>query len=344
MTKDYETFLDEIVDTFGEDVLTKNEATEVISTGSISLDASLGVGGIPCGKVTEVFGPEGSGKSTLAVTISDNAISMGKKVLYIDVENLLDNYVVEGMLGHKPTEENLLIIHPDTAEDALSIAEKGIERGFGLIVLDSIAALAPSEEKEKELDEASMTLTPRLIAKFLRRNIHGISSNKVAFLCINQVRDTIGTYVKTYSTPGGHALKHFSAVRISLSKGQDITQGSGDTKKVVGINVNFTVKKNKLAPPFRTYMIPIVFGEGIDFYKDFINFARMLGVIKQSGPYYKFEEDTLGKGMNETVEYLKNQKLVLDKIKEKVYNIVSKTKEDEISSEENQTEVIEENE
>jgi recombination protein RecA len=318
MTKD---FLQDILDEFGEGVLSQEDAENlnVFSTGSLSLDASIGIGGIPRGKVTEIFGPEGTGKTTIAATISKNAIEEGSKVLYIDVENLLDNYIVDEMLGVKLPKDKLIILHPDTAEDAFQIAEMGIaNKEFGLIILDSVGALAPRVEKEKEMGDRQMGLTPQLVTKFLRRNIHDINRNKVAFVFINQVRDNVSSmFAKAYSTPGGHALKHFSAVRISLARGEEITQN----KSIIGINVKFTIKKNKLAPPFRSYIIPLKFGEGLDFYRDFINFSKMLGVIKQGGPFYKFDDEIIGKGFDDTSEKLKNDKLLLDKIRERVYNM-----------------------
>jgi recombination protein RecA len=320
MSKD---FVQDILDEFGEGVLSQEDAKNLntFSTGSLSLDSSIGVGGIPRGKVTEIFGPEGTGKTTIALNIAKNAIEEGSKVLYIDVENLLDNYLVEGILGMKLPEESLLILHPDTAEDAFTIGEMGINsKEFGLIVLDSVGALAPKVEKEKEMGDRQMGLTPQLLTKFLRRNIHNINQNKVAFVFINQVRDKISLMAKGYDTPGGHALKHFSAVRISLSRGEEITQN----KTTIGINVKFTIKKNKLAPPFRSYIIPLKFGQGLDFYRDFINFSKNLGVIKQGGPFYKFNDETLGKGFDDTVEHLKNNKETLDKIKEACYNMSSK--------------------
>ncbi len=321
MTKD---FIQEIMDEFGESVFSKEDAANlnVISTGSLSLDASIGVGGIPMGKITEIFGSEGTGKTTIAVTLSKNAINKGLRVLYLDVEHLLDNYIVDELIGVNLPKEKMIILHPDTAEDAFKIAEMGINsKEFGLVILDSVGALAPIVEKEKEVDEKQMGLLPQLVTKFLRRNVHAINENKVAFVFINQVRDNVGSmFAKAYSTPGGHALKHFAAVRISLSKGAEIKQGDS----IVGISINFTIKKNKLAAPSRSYIIPLIFGEGLDYYKDFISFSKMLGVIKQGGPFYKFEDKVIGKGFDETVSNLKKDKPTLDKITQICYNILSK--------------------
>lgn len=321
MTKD---FIKDILEEFGENVLSKEDAgnLNVISTGSLSLDSCIGVGGIPMGKVTEIFGAEGTGKTTIAVTIAKNAIESGNRVLYIDVENLLDNFIVEGILGHRLPEDKMIILHPDTAEDAFKIAEMGISsKEFGLIVLDSVGALAPKVEKEKEMDDKQMGLLPQLVTKFLRRNIHDINQNKVAFVFINQVRDNVGSmFAKAYSTPGGHALKHFAAVRISLTRSKEITKGD----IIIGITVQFTIKKNKLSPPFRSYIMPLIFGEGIDFYKDFLSFSKNLGVVQQGGPFYKFNNTVIGKGFEETVNNLKNDKVTLDAIRKMCYNILSK--------------------
>jgi recombination protein RecA len=327
MTKIIEnkSFLELIEDEFGEDVFGRDLAGEFIPTGSLSLDMSIGPGGIPVGRFTEIYGSEGSGKTTIALSIARNAIKMGKKVLYIDVENMLDVNLVHGILGENLEMNMFVLLQPNTAEDALSIIEKGIESGeFGLIVLDSIGALAPGVEKEKELDELQMGTTPKLLAKFFRRSSYILRTlNKTAVLLINQVRDNIGSYSKSFSVPGGHALKHFCSLIISLTKGQEIKQDN----VAVGITTSFVIKKNKLSSPFRGYEIPIIFGEGIATYKDFINFSESIGVLKKSGGHYKFGEEQLGNGVAKTIVYLKEHPELLDTIRQVCYNAVNSTKD-----------------
>ena len=167
-----------------------------------------------------------------------------------------------------------------------------------------------------------MGLVPRLVSKFIRRTAYPMAKNKVAVVVINQVRDLVGSYIKGYGTPGGHALKHAAAVRISINKGKQITQG----KEVVGILSQFVIKKNKVAPPFRGYFLPIIFGKGIDFYADAIGFCEMLGVIKKSGSYYSFEDEKLGQGVLNASKYLEEHQDTLDKLKLRVYNVIDTKK------------------
>jgi recombination protein RecA len=343
MPKDaYHTFLDNIKDKYGEEIIvaTEPEKVEAIPTGAVSLDASIGIGGIPRGKITEIFGAESSGKTTLALSICKNAVNQDLKVLYIDVENMIDYSYAYTLVGQKLDPEHFIILQPDTAEDAFSMAEDGIDSGqFGLVVFDSIGALAPKKEKEDEFADANVALVPRLMSKFLRRNAFKIRTNNIAFLFINQVRDTIGSYMQTYSMPGGHALKHYCSVIMMLSKGIDIKAGN----EVIGINTKFSIKKNKLAPPFRTFIIPIIFGKGVDTSRDLLSFAEMLGIVTKAGAYYKFEDANLGRGLLDSCVFVESNPLVLDKIVKKVYDNINKY-DKEISVDEDEVEEPEEKE
>lgn len=312
-----------------EDIIfdAEEQEVDVIPTGSLSLDVATGIGGIPKRKITVLYGAESAGKTTLALNIARKAIEMGENVLFVDAEQSLDEPYLELFLGEN-WKDHFMILHPEKAEDALSIIElaingdkkSGVEAGgFGLIILDSIAALAPTKEKEANLDDAHVGLLSRLLGAFFRRNAYGVYKNNVALLMTNQVRDNIGTYYGGYSLPGGHALKHYPAIIIMLSSGTKIDQGS----ETIGILSKFVIKKNKLAPPFRSYEIPIIFGEGVDEYRDIINFASNMGIIKKRSSYYVFEGETLGQGMNKTLEYLKENKETIDKIREMCYNALS---------------------
>jgi len=292
---------------------------DVISTGSTSLDISLGVGGLPKGKITELYGPESTGKSTLGTCIAKETIKLGEKVLYIDVENMLDlDYTIE-LLDGLYSPQNMVITQPEVGEDAMEICERGIRSGmFSLIVVDSIAALSSRRERVKDLEDATMAEVPRLLSKFFRRNAPYIRRNNVALLLINQVRDKIGGYSRGYGTPGGWALKHYTSVRIQLGAPQPITQG----KEQIGILTNFTIKKNKVAPPYRSSTIPFIFGKGVDTARDTVEFAKLIGVVKTRGAYYYYQDDRLGHGLNNTLDELEKNPEVLDKIREMCYNVI----------------------
>jgi recombination protein RecA len=323
MAKKDKTFLDDILEQFGDTVLEGHDRKiEPISTGCLSLNTSIGVGGIPKGKITTMFGPEGSGKTTIALNTSKQVANAGNRVLYVDVENLLNKSLLKAVLGEDTNVDNIIIVTPDSAEDAFIIAEKGISSGeFELVVIDSIGSMASRKEKEVDFDKDTMGQLPRLVGRFIKRNVFTIRIENVAVLILNQVRDNVGSYVKSYKMPGGHQLYHESSVIISLTKGDKITRG----KEIVGILTKFTVLKNKLAPPLRSFTIPILFGQGIDYYSDLIDFTKLLGVITSSGPYYKFGDEALGKGRVEVRENLIADKELLDRIEEKVYNTVNYT-------------------
>jgi recombination protein RecA len=315
-------FLAEIVDKFGEMVLVEDtDKVDVIPTGSMSLDVSIGVGGIPRGKITELYGPESSGKTTLALSIVKHALKSGLRALYIDAENMLDYGLLKDMIGEQFDKEKLVILNPETAEDAFGMIEMGIASGnFELIILDSIGSMAPKKEQVDDLEDANVALLARLVTKFLRRNTYTVAQKNIALLLLNQVRSKIGAYMPTFETPGGHALKHFASVRIALSRGTDMKIGD----KIVGIMSKFVIKKNKLSAPSRSYTIPIVFGKGIDTFADAVDFCSMLGVIKKKGSYYRFEDVSLGQGKLAAGDFLEKNPATLDKIKESVYNVLNK--------------------
>lgn len=321
MAKKGASFVDSIIEQFGEAIFdTHKKDIESISTGCLSLNTSIGVGGIPKGMITELSGPEGSGKTTIALNTAKVLADNGGKTLYIDVENLLNTSILKAVLGEDTKIENIIILTPDSAEDAFIMAEKGIESGeFQLIVIDSIGAMASRKEKEIEFDKDTMGQLPRLVARFIKRNVYNIRTSGIAVLVLNQVRDNVGAYHGGFKTPGGHQLAHEAAVRISLTKGDKLTRG----KEVVGILTKFVVKKNKLAPPLRSFTIPIIFGEGIDYYADFIDFAKLLGVIKGAGSSYKYNDETLGVGKAATRDFLISSQETLDSITQEVYNIVN---------------------
>lgn len=322
-------FIKSIEDMYGEEAIITQEdllSQGVISTGSLALDVSLGIGGIPRGAYTEISGPESSGKTTLALSIAKQALEQEIPVLYLDAERSLDYRYARAIIGDFD-EDLFVIVSPDTAEDFFSAAEDAISSNvFGLIILDSLGGVSPKKEKEDDLTKANIALLPRLLTKWLRRNSFLIKNNKIAFVFLNQVRAKIGEYGHGYSTPGGHALKHFEAIKITLTKGGKI-ESIVDKKKVIdGIIIKFTVVKNKLAPPFRGATIPLIFGHGVDYYRDVLEFTASLGVVRRAGSYYRFGDGddiiTLGQGIVKAKEYLVEHPETLDKILKMCYNVL----------------------
>jgi recombination protein RecA len=327
-------FINSIIEKYGEDIIEKNEdislrEVKAIPTGSISLDVSIGVGGIPRGRFTEIFGVESSSKTSLCLSISKQAISMGFKTLYVEPENTLDHKYIQAIAGTLNT-DFFVLAQPETAEQALFICEAGIKsKEFQLIILDSVAALAPEVEKEDDIDKAHVAIIPRKISAFLRRNAYDVRNQDIAFIFVNQVRDKIGSYMGGVDTPGGHALKHFVALRIQLNRQEDIEKViDKDHKEKIGINAKFTIKKNKIAKPFRTFFFPFIFGKGIDEVADLVNFSEMLGILQRRGSYYSFEDKPIAQGLAKTVAFIENDKLLLDKLKKACYNY-SNTQETE---------------
>ena len=324
MKKDFNTFVEQLTDKYGDIFARANK--KAISTGSFSLDVSTELGGFGLGRVSILYGAPGSAKTTLCLTTVKNALLDGYKCLYVDVENMLDTDYAEIVVGVRPndTDGRFLVVQPNTAEDSLNIVGQGILSGeFKLIVLDSVGALSPKKEKdEMDMEKQDVALVSRLFSKFLRIYFHAIQTNEVALLIVDQVRANIGSYVGGYTMPGGYALSHASSLTVLLSKGQDIKQGD----EIVGADIKFNIKKNKSGRPFRSYSFPLMFGVGIDYLRDSILFAKEVGAVQQAGAYYKFEGKNLGRGIIDTMDYLRDNPDTLDKIKEQCYNVVKKIK------------------
>ena len=282
--------------------------------------------------MTIIYGAESSGKTTLCLEIVKQAIEGGDNVAYIDVEQGLDYRYVETLVGEVGV-ENLLIAQPETSEEALGLVEiliqgddkLGVEPGqYKLIIIDSVAALAPEIEKEKELTDKQYALTAGTLTKFFRRNMFDLRKNDVALLFVNQVRAKIGGYVGGYTIPGGYALKHYSSMIIFLSPGQKIKQG----EDIIGMQCKFVVKKNKLSPPFRSFTFPLMFGEGIDYYRDLIDFSVALGIIRTRGAFYYYGDTQLGQGIIKSMKALEENESLKNEIIERCLSTVNKTKEE----------------
>jgi len=278
---------------------------EVIPSGSLALDLALGVGGIPRGRVTEVFGPEGSGKTTLGQHVIAEAQKGGGMAAYIDVEHALDpTYAANCGINL----DNLFISQPDTGEEALEITETLVRSGaIDVAVIDSVAALAPRVEIEGEMGDAHVGLQARLMSQALRKLATVISKSGTAVIFINQLREKIGiVFGNPEITPGGRALKFYSSVRIDLRRVETIKQGT----KAIGSHVRAKVVKNKVAPPFGSAEFDIMFSHGISKEGNLIDLGVELGLIKKNGAFFSYGDIRLGQGRESAKQYLsQNQEL-----------------------------------
>ncbi len=314
-TKALDAALSQIEKQFGKGAVMKlgqKEAAvkaEVIPTGSISFDLSLGIGGFPRGRVIEIFGPEATGKTTLALHVIAEAQKRGGQAAFIDAEHALDpNYAAK--LGINIDE--LLISQPDYGEQALEIAEVLVRSGaVDVIVVDSVAALVPKAELEGEMGDAHMGLQARLMSQALRKLTAIVSRSKTCFIFINQIREKIGVFVGSpETTTGGRALKFYASLRIDVRKLAAIKEG----EDVIGSRVKVKVVKNKLAPPFREAQFDIIFGEGISREGDLVDCGLQYGILEKTGTWYSYRGERLGQGRENVKKLLKENKELADQI------------------------------
>lgn len=320
-----------------------NREIEVISTSSLSLDISLGKGGIPRGRVTFIYGKPGSGKSHIACEVCKNAVVLNHlNALYVDAEGGTDlslvsaffngyDYTTSGdILDYTITsgENYVEVVKVKTFEQCLGLIESAIVSGeFGLIVFDSISASSPEEELEKELTESTMMLHSKLLSKFFRRQIYEVIRKNVALVCIGQIRDKVGAYVPTVEPTGGNAIKHFTSIELSVKANTSTKEkDSGmiiEGDLALGYHAEVTTKKNKLAPPFRTCQVPIIFGKGVDKFRDFVAFAKQIGVVNTQGAWYYFGEERLGQGFDKAMVYLREHPETCERIRKKCVEITT---------------------
>ena len=301
---------------------------EAIPTGALSLDIALGIGGVPRGRIIEVFGPESSGKTTLALHIIAEAQKMGGEAAFIDAEHALDP-VYAKKLGVDI--DNLIVSQPDTGEQALEITESLIRSGaLDVIVVDSVAALVPKAEIDGDMGDSHMGLQARLMSQALRKLAGAINKTKTVLIFINQLREKIGVmFGNPETTTGGRALKFYASVRLDIRKIENIKQ-DGEVK---GNRVRVKVIKNKVAPPFREAEFDIVYGEGISKAGNILDMAVNMDIIEKSGSWFSYDGNRIGQGRENVKKYLKENPEILADVEQKVRANFAKAFQDSLGEE-----------
>lgn len=302
---------------------TKTLNVDAIPTGSMTLDMALGIGGMPRGRIVEVYGPESSGKTTVALSVVAQAQKMGGEAAFIDVEHALDPTYAQA-LGVDI--DNLLVSQPDSGEQALEIAEALIRSGsIDVIVLDSIAAMTTRAEIDGEMGDLHVGQLARLMSQAMRKLTAAISKSNCVAIFINQIREKIGVmYGNPETTPGGRALKFYSSVRIEVRRGEVIKEGS----QVIGASTRCKVVKNKVAPPFKEAEFDMIYGQGISRTGEVLDIAVDLEIIKKGGSWFSYEDQKLGQGRDNVKEILANNPELMKEIEEKIL-----ARKDEIAKE-----------
>ena len=291
----------------------KNMEIDVVSSGSISLDIALGVGGYPKGRIIEIYGPESSGKTTFALHAIAEVQKSGGRAAFIDAEHSLDP-VYAGNLGVNIDE--LLLSQPDTGEQALEICDALVKSEVvNIIVIDSVAALVPQAEIDGEMGDSHVGLQARLMSQALRKLSGSISKTNTIVIFINQLREKVGVmFGNPETTPGGKALKYYSSVRLDIRRGEQIKNGAD----VIGNKTNIKVVKNKVAPPFKSAAVDIMYGEGVSKDGELVDLASDANIIEKSGAWYSYNGDKIGQGKENVKEYLKSNPDVFNDVYNKI--------------------------
>jgi len=314
VNKKVEGVIGEIQSKFGDGSIMKlgdvqNVDVEAIPTGSPSLDIALGIGGIPRGRIIEIYGPESSGKTTLSLHIVANAQKAGGVAAFVDAEHAMDP-VYAKRIGVNV--EELLISQPDTGEQALEIVETLVRsNAVDVIIVDSVAALTPEKEIEGEMGDSHVGLQARLMSQALRKLTGAIARSNATVIFINQIRMKIGVmFGNPETTTGGNALKFYSSVRIEVRRSAQIKQGD----KIIGNRVKVKVVKNKVAPPFQNTEFDIMYNQGISYEGDLLDLGVQFGVVKKAGAWFQYGDEKLGQGREAAKKFLRENKKVANKI------------------------------
>lgn len=325
--KALEQVLADIEKQFGKGAIMKLGSSEhmeidVTSTGSLSLDIALGVGGFPKGRIIEIYGPESSGKTTIALHAIAEVQKNGGRAAFIDAEHALDP-VYAKKLGVNINE--LLLSQPDTGEQALEICDALVKsNAIDIVVIDSVAALVPQAEIDGEMGDSHVGLQARLMSQALRKLSGTMNKTKTTAIFINQLREKVGVmFGNPETTPGGRALKFYSTIRLDIRRGEQIKMGDA----VIGNKTNIKVVKNKVAPPFRTATVDIMYGEGVSKTGEVIDLASENNIIQKSGAWFSYKGEKIGQGRENVKQFLKMNPDLLEEIENQVrenYNISNK--------------------
>ncbi|TZE82041.1 recombinase RecA [Calorimonas adulescens] len=308
-------------------------SSDVIPTGSICLDVALGVGGVPRGRVVEIYGPESSGKTTIALHIIAEAQKIGGIAAFIDAEHALDPTYAKN-LGIDI--DSLLVSQPDTGEEALEIAEALVRSGaVDVIVIDSVAALVPKAEIDGEMGDSHVGLQARLMSQALRKLAGAINKSKAVVIFINQLREKVGImFGNPETTPGGRALKFYSSIRMDVRKIDNIKQGND----IIGNRTRVKIVKNKVAPPFKQAEFDIIYGEGISKEGSILDMAVDLNIVTKSGSWFSYKNNKIGQGRENAKQYLKENKEVAKEIENQIkenfniaFNAIKSASDNEIN-------------
>ena len=308
-----------------------NVSVDAISSGSIALDAALGIGGYPKGRIIEIHGPESSGKTTLALHAIAECQKAGGRCAFIDAENAIDPQYAKA-LGVDIDE--LILSQPDSGEQALEICEVLVKSGaIDLVVIDSVAALVPQAELDGEMGDASVGLQARLMSKAMRKLAGAMNHSGTTAIFINQLREKVGImFGNPETTPGGRALKFYSSVRLDVRKGEALKNGAD----VYGNVTKIKVVKNKVAPPFRTATVNMIYGQGISHVDEVLNIAVDNDIINKAGAWFSYNGDKIGQGLSAARNYLVDHPEVMSEVEEKIHTLLF-PEENTVSEETNPT-------